>query len=271
MASPGRNPQRSLHSWRLLNESLKLFTSKLSRNQHMIPGRRVLSLEEGRNLNDSLGQCMAGVSLIASLVRTRHLRLDVDRMLLIVEQGQLNGQLEIREERLRVTQCELRCKRQELFHQMIASARMGQRLAKAKERNQELEDLNHKLEDQTLEKSELFESRCVMLCARAFDLSQELIQTRMRINDFENACTHLRRRILELKLRRVQRRRLLSQQVLRLRLAQEQQVHPILMRLWHCLRFLWNCVDCLAQVSLFRTSRPNGKVESTMDAIVAGF
>jgi len=44
-----------------------------------------------------------------------------------------------------------------------------------------------------MDKSDLFESRGVMLCSRVFDLSQELIVTRMRINDFENACTQLRR------------------------------------------------------------------------------
>ncbi|XP_052856318.1 uncharacterized protein LOC128264717 isoform X3 [Drosophila gunungcola] len=152
MASPCRNPQRTLKSWRLLTESLKLFTLKLGRNQQLVwfklPGRRLFCLEERRNLNDSLGQCIAGVSLIASVVRSCHLRLDVDRMLLIVEHGQLDGQLKIHEERLRVTQCELGCKRQELFHQMTASARMGQKLAMAKERNQELELRNRQLEDQ---------------------------------------------------------------------------------------------------------------------------
>ncbi|XP_052856316.1 uncharacterized protein LOC128264717 isoform X1 [Drosophila gunungcola] len=266
MASPCRNPQRTLKSWRLLTESLKLFTLKLGRNQQLVwfklPGRRLFCLEERRNLNDSLGQCIAGVSLIASVVRSCHLRLDVDRMLLIVEHGQLDGQLKIHEERLRVTQCELGCKRQELFHQMTASARMGQKLAMAKERNQELELRNRQLEDQTLDRSELFESRCVMLCGRAFDLSQELIQTRMRINDFENACTQLRRRILELKLRRVQRRRLLSELVLRLRKAQDQQVPPILWRLWHCMRFLWNCVECLGH--------PSGKLDA-INWFMAGY
>ncbi|KAI8034264.1 hypothetical protein M5D96_012930 [Drosophila gunungcola] len=219
MASPCRNPQRTLKSWRLLTESLKLFTLKLGRNQQLVwfklPGRRLFCLEERRNLNDSLGQCIAGVSLIASVVRSCHLRLDVDRMLLIVEHGQLDGQLKIHEERLR-----------------------------------------------TLDRSELFESRCVMLCGRAFDLSQELIQTRMRINDFENACTQLRRRILELKLRRVQRRRLLSELVLRLRKAQDQQVPPILWRLWHCMRFLWNCVECLGH--------PSGKLDA-INWFMAGY
>ncbi|KAH8360767.1 hypothetical protein KR084_008460 [Drosophila pseudotakahashii] len=207
MASPGRNPQRSLQSWRLLNEGFKLFTTRLGGNrQHM---------------------CIAGISSLNNV---------------------------------------------ELFHQMTGSTRLSQRLAAAQQRTQVLEERNRKLKDLAMDKSDLFESRGVMLCSRVFELSQELIVTRMRINDFENACTQLRRRILELKLRRVQRRRLLCHEVQQLRLAQEQQVPPILMRLWHCLRFLWNCVECLAQVT--HLARPPGKAEGKMDALnlfVAGF
>ncbi|XP_070074841.1 uncharacterized protein [Drosophila takahashii] len=160
----------------------------------------------------------------------------------------------------------------ELLHQTTGATRLSQSLAAAQERTQVLEERNRRLKDLAMDKSDLFESRGLMLCSRVFDLSQELIVTRMRINDFENACTQLRRRILELKLRRVQRRRLLCHEMQQLRLAQELQVPPVLRRLWHGLRFLWNCVECLAQVS--HVARPPGKAESTMDALnlfVAGF
>ncbi|XP_043659567.1 uncharacterized protein LOC122624173 [Drosophila teissieri] len=160
----------------------------------------------------------------------------------------------------------------ELHYQNTAPTRMSQRLADAQKRTQLLEDRNRQLKDLALDKSDLFESRTVMLCSRAFDISQELIVTRMRINDLENACTQLRRRILELNLRRIQRRRLLCHEVRMLQQALEHQVPTILMRLWRGLCFLWNCVDCLSLVS--RVARPVFKAETTMDALnlfVAGF
>nr|XP_016938991.1 uncharacterized protein LOC108016755 [Drosophila suzukii] len=232
MASPGRNPQRSLQSWRLLSEGFKLFATRLARNQQpMLPPRdgQGLSLEEQRDFTESLGDCIADMASPNSL---------------------------------------------EVFHQMTVSTGMSQRLAAAQERTQVLEERNRKLRDLAMDKSDLFESRGVMLCSRVFDLSQELIVTRMRINDFENACTQLRRRILELKLRRVQRRRHLCYEMQILRLAQEHPVPPILGRLWQCLRSLWNCVECLAQVSVSQVARPPRNAESTMDALnmfVAGF
>ncbi|XP_039497471.1 uncharacterized protein LOC120455399 isoform X2 [Drosophila santomea] len=160
----------------------------------------------------------------------------------------------------------------ELHHQNTAPTGMSQRLADAQKRTQLLEDRNSQLKDLALDKSALFESRTVMLCSRAFDISQELIMTRMRINDLENACTQLRKRILELNLRRIQRRRLLCHEVQMLQQALEHQVPTILMRLWRGLCFLWNCVDCLSMVS--RVARPVFKAETTMDALnlfVAGF
>ncbi|EDX01428.1 uncharacterized protein LOC6524463 [Drosophila yakuba] len=160
----------------------------------------------------------------------------------------------------------------ELHHQNTAPTRMSQRLADAQKRTQLLEDRNRQLKDLALDKSDLFESRTVMLCSRAFDISQELIVTRMRINDLENACTQLRRRILELNLRRIQRRRLLCHEVQMLQQALEHQVPTILMRFWRGLCFLWNCLDCLSMVS--RVARPVFKAETTMDALnlfVAGF
>ncbi|XP_039497472.1 uncharacterized protein LOC120455399 isoform X3 [Drosophila santomea] len=75
----------------------------------------------------------------------------------------------------------------ELHHQNTAPTGMSQRLADAQKRTQLLEDRNSQLKDLALDKSALFESRTVMLCSRAFDISQELIMTRMRINDLENA------------------------------------------------------------------------------------
>ncbi|XP_017054781.1 uncharacterized protein LOC108097162 [Drosophila ficusphila] len=274
MASPGRDPQEAVQSLRLLDEGLKFFATKMGGHQQMLlrTSCQGLSPEERQQLNESLGQCLAGMSLLAAIVRSRHLRLDVDRTLLLVEQAELDGQLEVCEERLRVAQCELQGKRLELLHQMAATARMGQSLAAAKERIQELEERNRKLEDLRQDKTDLYESRGVMLCYRGFDISQQLILTRMRVNDFENACTQLRRRILELKLRRVQRRRLLCQEVQRLRLAHEQQVPPVLVHLWHRLRFVWNCVNCLAQVT--GVDRPQVEAKSKMDALhlfVAGF
>ncbi|XP_017065962.1 uncharacterized protein LOC108104419 [Drosophila eugracilis] len=215
MPASGRTPQRSL-----LNAGLRLFITKMGRNQLMPEDRKGLELVVTGELNETLGQCTAGMSSLNST---------------------------------------------ELFDQMTASTRMSHRLAAALERIQVLEERNRRLKDLALDKSDIFESRGVMLCSRAFDLSRELIVTRMRINDFEKACTQLRRRILELKLRRIQRRRYLCHEVQRLRLAQENHVPTILMRLWHCLRFLWNCVDCLAQVS--HGARSIRKADGTIDAL----
>ncbi|EDV45558.1 uncharacterized protein LOC6555564 [Drosophila erecta] len=204
MASPSRCSQRSL-----INEGLKLLTTKLGRTQHMLPLREF------------------SVSTLQGV---------------------------------------------ELHHQYTGPTRMSQRLADAQKRTQLLENRNRQLKDLALDKSEVFESRTVMLYSRAFDISQELIVTRMRINELENACTQLRRRILELKLRHIQRRRLLCHEVQMLQQALEHQVPTILMRLWRGLCFLWNCVDCLSLVS--RVTRPAFKAESTMDALnlfVAGF
>ncbi|XP_033169075.1 uncharacterized protein LOC117146737 isoform X1 [Drosophila mauritiana] len=178
----------------------------------------------------------------------------------------------------------------EFHHQNTAPTRISQRLADVQKRTQLLEELNRQLKDLALDKTELFESRAAMLCSRAFDISQELIVTRMRINDVENACTQLRRycnyrsrlvrlsslffysRILDLKLRRIQRRRLLCHEIEKLQGALEHQVPSILMHVWHRLCFLWNCVDCLALVSC--RARPVFEAESKMDALnvfVAGF
>ncbi|XP_033169077.1 uncharacterized protein LOC117146737 isoform X2 [Drosophila mauritiana] len=160
----------------------------------------------------------------------------------------------------------------EFHHQNTAPTRISQRLADVQKRTQLLEELNRQLKDLALDKTELFESRAAMLCSRAFDISQELIVTRMRINDVENACTQLRSRILDLKLRRIQRRRLLCHEIEKLQGALEHQVPSILMHVWHRLCFLWNCVDCLALVSC--RARPVFEAESKMDALnvfVAGF
>jgi len=126
MASPGRNPQRSLQSWRLLSEGFKLFATRLARNQqHMVwfgllvtgwivinlplvcaqlPPRdgQGLSLEERRDFTESLGECIADMASPNSL---------------------------------------------EVFHQMTVSTGMSQRLAAAQERTQVLEERNRKLRD----------------------------------------------------------------------------------------------------------------------------
>lgn len=46
---------------------------------------------------------------------------------------------------------------------------------------------------QAVDKGELYKSRSVMLCSRMFDLTQELINTKMRINSFEHAKAQLKR------------------------------------------------------------------------------
>eukprot|EP00099_Drosophila_melanogaster_P016330 NP_569974.2 uncharacterized protein Dmel_CG14054 [Drosophila melanogaster] len=163
----------------------------------------------------------------------------------------------------------------DLHHQNTVPTGMSQQLADVQKRTQFLEERNRQLRNLALDKSDLFESRTAMLCSRAFDISQELFVTRMRINDVENACTELRSRILDVKLRRIQRLRLLCHEIQKLQEALEHQLPPILMHVWHRLCFLWNCVDCLALVSC--GARPVFEAESKMDKMdalnlfVAGF
>ncbi|KAH8321178.1 hypothetical protein KR074_010310 [Drosophila pseudoananassae] len=195
MASPGRDPQRSLQAWRLLNQSFRMFTTKLGGNQHLGPvsGRRCLSLQEQRGLNDALGQCISNVCGVLHSLYASHLRLDVNRTLMIVEQSQLDGELKCRQAQLWRTQCELRNKRFELIHQMHASAQMTERLEEARHTTKMLEERHRKLDVLAVDKGELYKSRSVMLCSRMFDLTQELINTKMRINSFEHAKAHMKR------------------------------------------------------------------------------
>lgn len=108
-----------------------------------------------------------------------------------------------------------------------------------------------------------------MLCSRAFDISQE----RSRLVGLSSLFFHSR--ILDVKLRRIQRLRLLCHEIQKLQEALEHQLPPILMHVWHRLCFLWNCVDCLALVSC--GARPVFEAESKMDKMdalnlfVAGF
>lgn len=93
-----------------------------------------------------MGQCVTNVSGVLHSLRASHLRLDVNRMLLIVEQSQLDGELKSRQAQLWRTQCELRNKRFELIHQMHASAQMTERLEEARHTTKLLEERHRKLD-----------------------------------------------------------------------------------------------------------------------------
>ncbi|XP_017095125.2 uncharacterized protein [Drosophila bipectinata] len=243
MASPGRDPQRSFQAWRILNESFRMFATKAP-----VSGRRCLSLQEQQGLNDALGLCVINVSGVLRTLYASHMRLDVNRTRMIVEQSQMDIELKNRKAQLWRTQCELRNKRFEIIHQRYASAKMTERLEKARRTTRLLEERHRKLDVLAVDKGELYTSRSVMLCSRMFDLTQEVINTKMRINSFEQAKAHIKRRILELQLRRIRRRRQLCEEVQLLRQVKDQWqvlMPPMVMRVWQIIRGWWDCVGSL--------------------------
>ncbi|KAH8306831.1 hypothetical protein KR018_004274 [Drosophila ironensis] len=252
MATPGRDPQRSLQAWRLLNDGFRVFTTKVGRNYRMGPHRmHSITLLERRDLKDAMGRCMSNVGGLLHTLRARHLRLDVRRLQLMIEQSELNGELMNRQKELWQMKSDLCERRVELFRQAADTELMSERLEEAKRITQLLEKRRQKLETLVADKDEMLKSRSMMLNSRMIDLSQELLTTKIRIHNLEHSKAQLERRIEEQELTRLHRRRRMMEQLKQLCLAQERWqwdrlVPQSILRVCRFWRGLWDCVGSLA-------------------------